>query len=79
MGKDIRWRLFLLSVCYFWDGLEISAFISVSNEVGGLLTLLGVFLTAIIGITLLKNQGLSVLNRVHRRSGQRPSAGRVNR
>ena len=38
--------------------------IFVSNVVGGLLTLLGVFLTAIIGITFLKKQGLSVLNRV---------------
>ncbi len=44
--------------------IEISVFIFVSNEIGGLLTLLGVFLTAIIGINFLKNQGLSVLNRV---------------
>ena len=44
--------------------VEISVFIFVSNEVGSLLTLLGVFLTAVIGITFLKNQGLSVLNRV---------------
>ena len=44
--------------------LEISVFIFVSNKVGSLLTLLGVFLTAIIGIAFLKNQGLSVLNRV---------------
>ena len=44
--------------------LEISVFIFISNEVGGLLTFLGVFLTAIIGITFLKNQGFSVLNRV---------------
>ena len=44
--------------------VEISVFIFVSNEVGSLLTLLGVFLTAIIGITFLKNQGLSVLNRI---------------
>ena len=44
--------------------VEISVFIIVSNEVGGLLTFLGVFLTAIIGITFLKNQGLSILNRV---------------
>ena len=45
-----------------WGWLEISVFIFVSNEVGGLLTFLGVFLTAIIGINFLKNQGLSVLN-----------------
>ena len=44
--------------------VEISVFTIVSNEVGSLLTFLGVFLTAIIGITLLKNQGLSILNRV---------------
>ena len=44
--------------------VEISVFKFVSNEVGSLLTFLGVFLTAIIGITFLKNQGLSVLNRV---------------
>lgn len=48
----------------FWGWIEISAFIFVSNVVGGLLTFVGVFLTAIIGITFLKKQGLSVLNRV---------------
>ena len=63
MGKD-KWGLFLLVVCYFGDGLKYLAFIFVSNVVGGLLTLLGVFLTAVIGITFLKKQGLSVLNRV---------------
>ena len=47
-----------------WGWIEISVFIFVSNEVGGLLTFLGVFLTAIVGITFLKNQGLSVLNQV---------------
>ena len=48
----------------FWGWIEISAFIFVSNVIGGLLTLLGVFLTAVIGIMFLKKQGLSVLNRV---------------
>ena len=48
-----------------WGWVEISVFIFVSAKVGVLLTLLGIFLTAIIGIALLKNQGLSVLNRVH--------------
>lgn len=47
-----------------WGWAEISAFIYFSNKIGGLLTLLGVFLTAIIGIAFLKNQGLSVVNRV---------------
>ena len=35
----------------FWGWIEILAFIFVSNVIGGLLTLLGVFLTAIVGIT----------------------------
>ena len=48
----------------FWGWIEISAFIFVSDMVGSLLTLLGVFLTAVIGITLLRKKGLSVLNRV---------------
>ena len=57
-------RLVFIVGLLIWGWLEIIAFIFVSNEIGGLLTLLGVFLTAIIGITLLKNQGLSILNRV---------------
>ena len=44
--------------------VEITAFVFVSNEVGGLLTFLGVFLTAIVGVAFLKNQGLSLLNRL---------------
>ena len=46
-----------------WGWVEISVFIVVSNEIGSLLTLLGVFLTAIIGISFLKKKGLSMLKR----------------
>ena len=56
--------LFFIVSLLLWGWVEISVFIFVSNKIGGLLTLLGVFLTAIIGINFLKNQGLSVLNRV---------------
>ena len=49
---------------FLWGWVEISVFIFVSNEIGRLLTFLGVFLTAIIGIHFLKSRGLSVLNRV---------------
>ena len=56
---------FLIIGFFLYGWVEISAFIFISNEIGGLLTLLGVFVTAIIGITFLKNQGLSVLRRVH--------------
>ena len=47
-----------------WGWAEIAAFTFVSNQVGGLLTFLGVFLTAIVGIAFLKNQGFSMLNRI---------------
>ena len=47
---------------YGWA--ETSVFIFIGNRIGGLLTLFGVFLTAIIGIALLKNQGLSVLKSI---------------
>ena len=47
-----------------WGWAEMSTFIYIGNEIGGLLTLLGVFVTAIFGIALLKRQGLSVLNRI---------------
>jgi UPF0716 protein FxsA len=45
-----------------WGWAEMSAFIYIGSEIGGLLTLLGVFVTAIFGIALLKRQRLSVLN-----------------
>jgi UPF0716 protein FxsA len=47
-----------------WGWAEMSAFIYIGSEIGGLLTLLGVFVTAIFGIALLKRQGISVLNRI---------------
>ena len=47
-----------------WGWAEMSAFIYIGSEIGGLLTLLGVFATAIFGIALLKRQGLSVLNQM---------------
>ena len=47
-----------------WGWAEMSAFIYIGSEIGALLTLLGVFITAILGIALLKRQGLSVLRRI---------------
>ncbi len=47
-----------------WGWAEMSAFIYIGSEIGGLLTLLGVLITAIFGIALLKRQGLSVLNQI---------------
>ncbi len=52
----------------------MSAFIYIGSELGGLLTLLGIFVTAVIGLALLKQQGVSVLNRIRNemRAGQPP-------
>ena len=67
--------IFIIGVI-LWGWAEVSAFTFLSNEVGGLLTRLGVFLTASSGIAFLKNQGLSVLNRVRNdlAKGQTPIA-----
>ena len=42
----------------------MSTFIFVGGKIGGLLTLLGVFITAIIGLSLLKGQGKAVMARI---------------
>ena len=51
-------------ILLLWGWAEISTFIYIGNEIGGILTLLGIFITAVLGIALLKNQGLSVLKRI---------------
>lgn len=59
-----RMGLIFIVGLLIWGWVEIQAFILVSDEIGWLLTFLGVFLTAIVGIAFLKNQGLAVLNRI---------------
>ena len=56
--------LVIILCLLIWGWAEMSTFIYIGSEIGGLLTLLGVFVTAIFGITLLKRQGLSVLRRI---------------
>lgn len=57
--------IFILSLS-FWGWAEMSTFIYVGSKLGGLITFLGVFVTAIMGISLLRNQGLSVIKRVRK-------------
>ncbi|MDB3880505.1 FxsA family protein [Alphaproteobacteria bacterium] len=47
-----------------WGWAEMFAFIYIGSEIGGLLTFLGIFVTATLGIALLKRQGLSVLSQI---------------
>ena len=56
--------LVIIFCLLIWGWAEMSAFIYIGSEIGGLLTLLGVFVTAIFGIALLKRQGLSVLGQI---------------
>ena len=42
----------------------MSAFIYIGSEIGGLFTLLGIFVTAIIGLSLLKSQGGAVMTKI---------------
>ena len=44
---------------YGW--VEFETFIVIANAVGGLLTFVGIFVTALIGVTLMKRQGQSIM------------------
>ena len=51
--------LFIFLVIYGW--IEFEAFIAIGSSVGGLVTFLGIFVTAFIGVALMKRQGTWVL------------------
>lgn len=54
--------LIVLFVIIIWGWVEIMAFSLIGGEVGILLTILGVFVTAMVGVSLLKRQGQVVMN-----------------
>ena len=62
--------LFFLFGFILWGWAEMSAFIYIGGEIGGLFTLLGIFITAIIGISLLRSQGSAVMNKIRTELGQ---------
>ena len=47
-----------------WGWAEVSAFIYIGSQIGGLFTLLGIFGTAIVGLFLLKSQGSVVIAKI---------------
>ena len=53
--------LLLLIFFGIYGWIEFEAFIAIGNAVGGLVTFLGIFVTAFIGIALMKRQGTWVL------------------
>jgi UPF0716 protein FxsA len=71
--------LFFLFIFILWGWAEMSVFIFIGGEIGGLLTLLGVFVTAIIGLSLLKGQGKAVMARIRTDLAQGPRTGWLNR
>lgn len=52
--------LFIIGLI-LWGWVEFSVFIIIGGEIGALLTLLGIFVTAIVGLSLLKSQGRAVM------------------
>ena len=53
--------LLLLIFFGIYGWIEFEAFIAIGNAVGGLVTFLGIFVTAFIGVALMKRQGTWVL------------------
>ena len=53
--------LLLLVFFGIYGWIEFEAFIAIGNAVGGLVTFLGIFVTAFIGVALMKRQGKWVL------------------
>ena len=56
--------LFFLLGFILWGWAEMSAFIYIGGKIGGLLTMLGIFVTAIVGLSLLKSQGGAVMSKI---------------
>ena len=55
---------FFLFGFILWGWAEMSAFIYIGGEIGGLFTLLGIFVTAMIGLSLVKSQGNAVITKI---------------
>ena len=53
--------LLALIIVILWGWAEVTAFIIIGAEIGGLLTFIGVFLTAVVGLWLLRSQVTNVM------------------
>ncbi len=53
--------LLILTLIILWGWAEVTAFIIIGGEIGGLLTFIGVFLTAVVGLWLLRSQAANVM------------------
>ncbi len=53
--------IFIVIFIILWAWLEITIFVAIGAEIGVMLTIIGVFVTAMVGIWLLRNQARSVM------------------
>jgi len=58
-GKNVP--VFILIFLALWAWAELAVFIAIGSEIGVLLTIIGVIVTAMVGIWLLKSQGRAIL------------------
>ena len=58
-GKNVP--VFVLIFLALWAWAELSVFIAIGSEIGVLLTIIGIVVTAMVGIWLLKSQGRAIL------------------
>ncbi len=54
--------LLILTLIILWGWAEVTAFIIIEGQIGGLLTFIGVFLTAVVGLWLLRSQAANVMS-----------------
>lgn len=63
--SDASWRqkmlFYFLIIFGLYGWIEFEALIVIGNEIGGLASFLGIFVTAFIGMALLKSQGRAVM------------------
>ena len=53
---------FLILLCLaLWAWAELAVFIAIGSEVGALLTIIGIAVTAVVGLSLLRSQGRAVM------------------
>ena len=53
--------VFILIFLALWAWAELAVFIAIGSEIGVLLTIIGIVVTAMVGIWLLKSQGRAIL------------------
>lgn len=53
--------LLILIFIILWGWAEITAFITIGGEIGGFLTFIGIFITAVVGLFLLQSQAANVM------------------